>query len=91
METIDLIDPKLSKRVAQSIVDSINKQLDESKYSDKCLRHVLSPDYPIRLEEFLQEDSKSRMLKAKFETMPGRALYQGIVQVFPSLNLYSTI
>lgn len=90
-QALDLNDLKLAQRVAQSIVDFINRQLDESEYTDKCLRHTLSPNYPIRLEEFLHKDSNSRTLKAKFETMPGQALYQGIIQVCPSFNVYSSI
>ncbi|KAI6176156.1 hypothetical protein M3Y97_00767900 [Aphelenchoides bicaudatus] len=101
-KSIDLDDPNLSKQVAQKVIDSINRQLDESPYSSLCKRHTLSSKYPIRLEEFVQEDSTKQILKVKFETLPGEALYQSIVQRnvtdqsltlmqsdFPRVNIYA--
>lgn len=80
-ESIDLDEPEMAQRVAQVIIDSINQQIDASSYSKLCKRHRLSPEYPIRLEEYVQYGAETRILKAKFETLPGEALYQGVVQV----------
>jgi hypothetical protein len=80
-ESVDLDQPQLAQRVAQTIIDSINQQIDASPYGKLCKHHKISPDYPIRLEEFVQEENNTRILKAKFETLPGEALYQGIVRV----------
>lgn len=81
VETIFLDELELAQHVSQTIIDFINKELDESKYKNDCLKHTLSPDYPIKLEESVHKSSKSRILKAKFETLPGKALYQGTVEV----------
>jgi hypothetical protein len=80
-ETFEMDEPELAQKVAQTIIDSINSQIDTSPYRKLCQHHLLSPDYPIRLEEYVQNNNETRILKAKFETLPGEALYQGLVQV----------
>lgn len=79
-------DLNLAIQIAQLTIDSINKQLDESKHKNDCLRHTLSRNYKIELEEEKRKNKK--VLKAKFETLPGKALYQGAVEV-KNLNYYS--
>lgn len=86
VKKVDLNDGQLAKRVAQVIIDFINDFVEKSKDGHKCLRHELSPDYSIRLEESILGNSSSRVLTAKFQTLPGQALYQAVVEVRKGFN-----
>ncbi|KAI6177764.1 hypothetical protein M3Y97_00943400 [Aphelenchoides bicaudatus] len=87
-ESRQLNDKELALKVVQALIDSMNTKLEKSEYNDLCHKHTPSDKSPILLEELKQKDPNTRMLSAKFKTMPGNALYQGIVMAtsFKSIN-----
>ncbi|KAI6177731.1 hypothetical protein M3Y97_00940000 [Aphelenchoides bicaudatus] len=100
-ESQRLNDENLALKVVKALIDFMNYKLENSGYKDLCQKHAISSKYQIQLEELKQKDPKTRMLSVKFKTLPGNALYQGIVMLhsnqsislvnsnFPRIDSYS--